>query len=1291
MTTTELISKLEGLGVRLWVEGDRLRYDAPVGTMGIELRGELGRCKSQIIEFLNSAKGMSTFERPPIEPVNRNGPLPLSFAQQRLWYIHQLDPDDPSYNIPVALRLRGPLSQSALQQSLDEIVARHESLRTTFKEQGRDPVQVIDPPRSVAMPCEDISRMVLAEREAHVERRVAEEATRPFDLSSGPLLRAMLLRLGDLEHVLTMTMHHIVSDGWSHGVLFRELSTLYEHLAGGRVPTLADLPIQYADYSIWQRQWLQGDVFERQLTYWKKQLSDVATLQIPTDRGRPPIQTHRGAHETVVLPSELHAAVVTLSRREEVSLFMTLLSAFMLLLHRYSGQDDIVVGTPVANRNCPETEGLIGFFVNMLVMRADASGDPVFTEYLARVRQRALEDYEHQDLPFEKLVAELQPQRNLSHSPLFQVTFALQNAERSSLRLGDLKLSPMRIDGQTTHFDLDAIVREDRDGLRVRFDYSRDLFEKATIHRMLQSFRMVLESIASDPQQRLSELSLMSDAQRHQIQVEWNRTTADYPSESTIHELFEQQVERSPDAVALTFEDQSLTYREVNRRANGLAHHLRALGVGPEVGVGIFVDRSPEMVIGVLGILKAGGAYLPLDPNYPRQRLAFMLQDCSIRVLLTERRLIKSLPPCDAHILPFDEIPDRAKGDERNPISGVRPGNLALVPYTSGSTGRPKGVLLVHRALCNHLCWMQLTYPLTNTDAMVQKYSLCFDAATLEIFAPLMAGARLVLTRPAAHLDVVELAALMTQQMVTVIDLGPTLLQLLIADDRLGSCRHLRRITCGGETFPVDLHDRCLQDLDVELANLYGPTEGTIGSTFYNCRRGRAARTVPVGRPISNTSVHAVDRFLNHVPVGVPGELHIGGEGVARGYLNRPELTARMFMPDPFGAEPGSRLYKTGDLGSYLPDGNLTYVGRIDQQEKIRGFRIEPGEIEFVLKQHPDVIDAVVMARNGRVEDADHRSEAEALVAAMRSVESREANMLLDDLESLSDQEADFMLSLEDDRRERSNFMIRKHPEFEHFLRIRDNDFVRPPHDSQRNWLLHRVVEEFEDDLRHLDRVSRRFVGGSQRQSIDGSWDDDKVRYDGTQLVIEGQQVMQDWERPLMKAMSDIAGESHGDVLEVGFGMGISAEYIQERGVRSHTIVECNREVARECQHWRSRYPDRDIRLIEGRWQDVVEQLDQYDSVFFDAYPVDEEEFRETVVNSITFAESFIPTASTLLRQGGVFTYYTNEIDSFSRRHQRLIFKYFSSVGLNVVKSLKPPDDCNYWWADSMVVARAVK
>ncbi|MEH1954356.1 amino acid adenylation domain-containing protein [Nostoc sp.] len=923
---------------------------------------------------------------PPILKRAENVETPLSYAQQRLWFLDQFEPNSGSYNIPFGLRLVGTLNVVALEQSLIEIIHRHEALRANFitvdgqatqiihncREQGTENREQENIPWTLSVV--DLKHLPLTEQKTAAHKLVQEQAFLPFDLADDALIRATLIVLSPTEQWLLVCMHHVVSDGWSIGVFIEELQALYNAYSQGELSPLLPLPIQYADFAIWQRQWLQGEVLQNQLSYWKQQLANAPTfLPLPTDRPRPAVQTFNGAYLEFALSSELTQRLVQLSQKQGVTLFMTLLAAYNTLFYRYTGQTDILVGTPIANRDRTEIEGLIGFFVNTLVMRTDLSENPSFNELLPRIREMALSAYAHQDLPFEMLVEALQPERDLSYTPLFQVMFVLNNAPTSEIELTELSVSELPIESAIAKFDLTLSMENTSTGLVGGWEYNTDLFDSNTIERITGHFVTLLESIVANPQERISQLSMLTASEQQQLLVEWNDTSVDYPQDKCIHELFEEQVERTPDAVAVVFENEQLTYHHLNCRANQLAHYLQSLGVSADVLVGICVERSLEMVVGLLGILKAGGAYVPLDPGYPQDRLSFMLADAQVSVLLTQQHLVEKLPEHQARVVHLDkDWVAIAKSSQENLIAQVQASNIAYVIYTSGSTGQPKGVILSHSNLCNHMFWMQATFPLTEKDKVLQKTPFGFDASVWEFYAPLLAGGQLLIAEPGGHTDSAYLLKLIAQQQVTTIQLVPSLLQMLLEQGGIETCDSLKHVFCGGEVLPITLQEGLLSKLDVNLHNLYGPTEACIDATFWNCQREIYPQVVPIGRPISNTQIYILDQNLQPVPVGVPGELHIGGAGLAKGYLNRPELTQEKFIPNPFGRSRGAeeqgsrgekRLYKTGDLARYLPDGNIEYLGRIDNQVKIRGFRIELGEIEAALSQHSDVQTSVVIVR----------------------------------------------------------------------------------------------------------------------------------------------------------------------------------------------------------------------------------------------------------------------------------------------------------------------------------------
>ena len=920
-----------------------------------------------LAKSLESARQVENqIQRLKIEPVSRSEKLPLSYAQQRLWFLSQLEGGSTAYNMPAAFSLSGCLNIAALKQAIAEILQRHEALQTTFETVDGSPIQVINSSFTELLLVVDLQNLPATEQFLAAKRLATQEAQQIFDLTKDPLLRMILLRLGKQKHILLLTMHHIISDGWSIGILLQELSALYSAHTNEKPSPLPELSLQYADFAYWQREWLKGEILEEQLKYWQQQLAQAPSLlELPTDRPRLPRQSFRGSSKSFQLDLELTQKLKALSRESGTTLFMTLLTAFAVLLARYSSQEDIVIGSPVANRNRGEIESLIGFFVNTLALRIPLQGDPVFQDLLTRVRQVALDAYAHQDVPFEQIVEALQPERNLSHNPLFQVMFVLQNAPMENLELAGLSSTLLERETVTAKFDLTLSMRETSSGLAGAWEYNTDLFNGSTIERMASHFQTLLAAIVENPQQKVSELPLLSEAERHQLLFEWNDTQTEYPHDKCIHQLFEEQVEKTPDAVAVVFEEQQLTYRELNQRANQLAHYLQTLGVKPEVLVGICVERSINMVVGLLGILKAGRAYLPLDPTYPTERLAYMLSDSQPMVLLTQQHLIESLPSeHTARIVCLDsDWSAIANESKKNLASKVTAENIAYVIYTSGSTGTPKGAMNTHRGIHNRLCWMQSEYQLNSSDRVIQKTPFSFDVSVWEFFWTLMTGATMVVAKPEGHKDSNYLVNLIAQQQITTIHFVPSMLQVFLQDSDLERCNSLKRVVCSGEALPFELTKRFFERLDCQLHNLYGPTEAAIDVTYWQCQPEGDLQVVPIGRPIANTQTYILDKHLQPVPIGVSGELHIAGVGLARGYFNRRQLTQQKFIPNPFSNEPGARLYKTGDKARYLPNGEIEFLGRLDRQVKIRGFRIELGEIESVLNSHAQVQQAVVVVR----------------------------------------------------------------------------------------------------------------------------------------------------------------------------------------------------------------------------------------------------------------------------------------------------------------------------------------
>ncbi len=889
--------------------------------------------------------------------------FPISVVQQGIWFLEQLKPNNLAYVIPVAVQLRGLLDPGVLLEAMNETVRRHEILRTTFQLREGSPMQIVAADLHLDLPEVDLRGVEL--RDGDLERRIAQALDEPFDLGTGPLLRCRLLRTGTQEYVLVVAMHHLIADGWSVGVLVTELSALYEAFAAGLPSPLPALKIQYGDFATWQKEWVQESL-TADLAYWRQHLAGApAVLTIATDRPRPAVQGFNGGSFPFELPEPLMRELGALGKAHGATTYMALLAVFQILLHRYSGQDDVVVGVPMANRGRAEIEPLIGFFVNTLPVRADLGGDPDFVTVLERVRESCLGAYAHQEVPFESIVKDLKTARDLSTPPIFQVSFSYQSDPLPSLSMSGLQLRRLPLQSQGARFDLELQFFDDAGGLSGFLEYDRDLYDETTIARLARHFRRLVELVVATPLAPVDEQELLDDAELAAILVEGNDTARQWPGRGWIHQGFEHQARQNPSAEAVRFEGQSLTYQELNRRANQLAHRLRRLGVGRDVLVGVSMERSVELVVSLLAILKAGGAYLPLDPGYPQARLAYMLEHAHVPVLLTQRAVLVGLPPVDATALCVEEL-----GDELDTESGDDPDvlvageDLAYVIYTSGSTGQPKGVMNVHAAIRNRLLWMQDAYPLDATDRVLQKTPFSFDVSVWEFFWPLMTGATLVVARPDGHKDSGHLIETIRTEAITTMHFVPSMLQVLLREPGVPKCTSLRRVICSGEALPRELQDRFFAESAAELHNLYGPTEAAIDVTAWACRRDGDLRPVPIGFPIANTQMYVLDERLRPVPVGVAGQLHIGGRNLARGYLNRPDLTAEKFIPDPFSDSPGARLYRTGDLARYRDDGAIDYLGRLDHQVKLRGFRIELGEIEAVLTRHEQVREALVVARD---------------------------------------------------------------------------------------------------------------------------------------------------------------------------------------------------------------------------------------------------------------------------------------------------------------------------------------
>ncbi len=924
---------------------------------------------AEVIEGAQRGEQRHRFE--PIKTVSRERQIPLSLQQKRLWFLDQMEPGGPFYNIPAAFSIAGDLDIQILEASLNKMIRRHEVFRTTISTLDGNPFQVISDFKSAPLPVIDLSHFEPVKRQSEIHKLCEAEALGAFSLEKGPLFRCKLLKVDEKEHIILFTVHHIISDGWSMGIFIRELSAIYEARLKNAEDILPPLPVQYADFAVWQNNWLQSDLYRDQLNYWKKKLlGGPDLLNLPMDHPRPSNQTYHGKHIAFRIPQEVANGLKNISRQEGATLFMTLLAAFKTMLFHYSRQEDICVGTPIANRNRSDIENLIGFFVNTLVLRSEVSASFSFRELLRHVRETCLEAYTHQDVPFEKIVDVVQPDRDLSHTPLFQVMFVLQNNPVHSIGLPGLEFSSLEVENGISQFDLTLTLEEYENSLSGSFEFNTDLFELETIERMVVHFQNLLKGIAANPQKRISGYPILSDREQLDILVNWNTTSREYPLDKCLHQIFEDQVNKTPDSPAIATNDKTYTYRELNALANRLARYLQDSGVGPESLVGISIEKSAELLIGILAILKAGGAYVPLDPNYPRERLAYMVKDSRITVLITQAKAEAKFPNTYRKKIVLEKEWEKImQQPDSNPAGNVCSDNTAYVIYTSGSTGQPKGVPVAHRSVINHNFAMKEIFNLEDADKVLQFATINFDAAVEEIFPTWFSGAMLI--QPCNHniLSIDEFLNLIDKHKITVLDLPTSYWHEWVSTMTLGKMKmpdSLRLVVLGGDkALPERVGAWSKLGVDnLRLLNTYGPTEATIVSTFFETEKaespGKHQPDIPIGKPIANTRVYILDSKLRPVPVGVPGELHIGGEGVARGYLNKPELTAEKFIPDPFSTTEGAVLYKTGDLVCHRPDGNIRFLGRVDSQVKIRGYRIEIGEIEDALSQYPGVREVAV-------------------------------------------------------------------------------------------------------------------------------------------------------------------------------------------------------------------------------------------------------------------------------------------------------------------------------------------
>ncbi len=1203
---------------------------------------------------------------------------PLAPVQEGMLFHTLQSPESGVYFEQYRCTLRGELDVPALKQAWQRVVQRHAVLRTAFLWQGLDePLQVVRKEVDLPWTHEDWRHLPTDQQDVRFDALMRSDRKRGFDPTRAPLLRLMLIRLAEDRYRFVYSFHHMLSDAWSTSRILKEVFSGYETIHRHQTPdTTTATP--FREYIAWLKQ--QDE--EAAQAFWSTYLHGVSVPTcLPATAGSSPAHTVRQTHgrHDVHLTQATSTALTSLARRSGLTLNTLVLGAWVLLVSRYSGEQDVVVGTTVSGRptELVGVEEMIGLFINTLPVRVQLAPTQPLIPWLKHLQaqQVKLRQFEYSRLVDIQRWAGIAKDRSLFESIFVYENFPLDASVQEPNKT--LQIHDAYYDTHS-HYPL-AVLAMPGPCLQILAINDRDRFSDTAIADMLEHYVTLLQAIAAEPERPLAKLSILSSSQRHRLVTQSRQPhTPSRWQGRCLHELFTVQAQQTPDRVAVVHHDRHLTYQQLDRRSDQIADQLVALGVGPNALVGICTKRSLEMVVGLLGILKAGGAYVPLDPDYPPQRLAMVLEDARPTVVVTQQSLTDHLPAHRATIVCLEDTsrssqtgvsPHRKQNGNR-----VTPQDLAYVIYTSGSTGRPKGVMVTHQNVV-HSTAARLTYYNEPIRCFLLLSSYAFDSSVAGLFWTLASGGKLCIPDHDQAADPDSLTRLITRHKVSHLLCVPSLYQHLLSDEaeNLGS---LNTVVVAGEACPTSLvnaHKRLLPR--TAMFNEYGPTEATVWATVFNCRNVFQTPTVPIGRPIANTQTYVLDSWLDPVPTGVPGQLYIGGEGVTRGYLHAPELTEKKFIPNPFGESTGQYLYRTGDVVRYVHNGDLEFLGRADDQVKIRGYRIETGEIESVLCQHPAVGESVVIAG----QNADHRttplsdqtasaSQVDRLTDRMMALGPEKAQEILENIEMHETQCAIPQAVAKDHQQFKVSFQF-KHP-----------SFIDPPRPAQRRWLLHQLLDEVADDLTHLDKLAKRLVPGAESG------------LDALPAQPDAEQIMEDWQTPIMKAMAHHVTDTHGDVLEVGFGRGVSATFIQEQSVRSHTIIEANDHVIGEFfEPWKRRHRDRDIRLVQGKWQDVLDQLDMYDGIFFHAVPLDDQEFVHHMLDGITFAEHFFPTAAARLRSGGVFTYLSTEIDSLSRRHQRRLFQLFRSLTLSVQPLAVPEHTTDMWWADSMVIVKAVK
>ena len=1226
-------------------------------------RAGLSAAKRALLEQRLKGTGKPTPE-PLIPGRDTSQPAPLSAGQRRIWFLHQENPDDPAYTMHQTFILDRTVDRERFRDAVQTVVDRHEALRCAIVERDGELVMADDDGLPIAIDVIDHRSRPEAEREAAALAAATERVGTPFDLGRPPLLRLLWQQLRDDRQWLTLTVHHIIADEASLELFWRETCSIYASRLAGEAIALPPLARQYGDFAAWEHTWLDTAEATAQRSWWRTRLADApgaAPLPGAPLTGSDP-ERPSGALAAHPLPASLSGQVETLARQGHTSPFIVQLAGVFALLYRYTGATDLAIAIPASLRSRPELVSIVGFFLNTLVIRVSLEGTHSFRDILETVRRETLAAFERQQVPFDRVMTDLRLAQGGEAARPFRVMVVQQQDPLAAFSLPGIRAEYRQLDAGSAKFDL-TLFAGSGPSAALMAEYRTDRLTATAAEALLRHWAHLFGELTASPDVPLAKVAMMPPVERATVVDAWNDTARPLPDTTVTARIAERAAE-APDAVAVRCGTEQRTYGELEEQAGRLAARLRERGLKPGDIAGICLPRSADLPVAILAALKAGGAYLPLDPGYPAARLAAMIADARPALVISDGSGTRPWGDADVPVVAIGE----AHGDGPSTASARASGgdDPAYLIYTSGSTGTPRGVVVSHRNLLASTLARQEYYPDPPRGYLLPS-SAAFDSSVAGIFWTLVSGGALVIPEDGGHADPDHLADLIERHRLTHILAIPSLYRHLLElrPDALGS---LTTVIVAGEACPPDLPAAHFQRLpDCGLFNEYGPTEATVWCSVFDCREPFEGGTVPIGRPIPNARLYVVDRDGNPLPPGIEGELLVGGAGVTTGYLNHDDATAARFIPDPFSGDPAARLYRTGDRACWTPDGHLLFRGRVDNQVKLRGHRIDPGDIEAALLAHPDVREAVVVpvrrGTDGTLEELAERVPPSTLAA------------LLDAVEALPDPDAGTEAPSWQRRVDGADFRLS--------LTVRRDGFVAPPRAAQRNWLLGQWFSEAAADLEHLDALAKRFVTGSdQRDEL----------YDDATEALSADAIMEDWQTPIMKAMAEQVCGSHGDVLEIGFGRGVSAGFIQAEGVRSHTIIEPNRYIAETLfPEWRRGYPGRDIRLVRGRWQDVLDRLATYDGVFFHAVPLSEEEFAEQMVHSITFAEHFFATAAALLRPGGAFSYLTTEIDSLSRRHQRALFEHFSAIELRRQPLDIPPDTRDLWWADSMVIIKATK